>query len=167
LAAKRNNKNRTMNKIKITIAVCSLGLLAFAGDTNFVAQFKDVWQTHNASNILVFVEQNVATNKSPETLWARGSVAGSLQGWLIGTTNYWEEAIQMISTNNTYSVTGRTNTIKSLRWNQDVTAEISNMEFRPLPLWNTNAHAFIFMYSDEPLDFDDLKAISTIPSAEE
>ena len=101
-----------MKTINTVTAMCCIGFVTFAGDTNFVAQFNSVWKTHNASNVLVFVEQNITTNKSPETLFARGIVAVFLQEWSQGATNYWEESMQMITTNTVYSETGKTNATK-------------------------------------------------------
>jgi len=75
-----------MKKIILTILCCTVSIFAIAGDTNFVAHFQTVWQTHNATNILLFTEQNVATNASPETLFARGVIAATLQLWFPGAT---------------------------------------------------------------------------------
>ena len=141
-----------------------MSIYAIAGDTNFVATFSTIWKTHNASNILTFVEQNVATNKLPEVFFARGGVALMLQEWSLGATNYWEQAVQMIATNETYSVTGRTNIIKEIRWLQDVVSVIGE---NPLPSWNTNVHAVIFTgIGYEAPFFYTLQDIATIPPVE-
>jgi len=154
-----------MKKMKMITLIWSLGMTAFAGDTNFVASFKTMWQTHNASNILVFVEQNVATNRSPETLFARGGVALMLQEWSVGATNYWEQAIQTIATNETHSATGRTNIIKEIRWLQDI---VSTIDDNPLPSWNTNVHAVVFAgVGYEAPFFYTLQDIATIESSEQ
>jgi len=143
---------------------CCISLSAFAGDTNFVAAFKTTWNTHNASNILVFVEQNVATNRSPETLFARAIVAITLQDWCIGATNYWEQAIQMITTNNTYSVIGKTKSVNSIMALQAIFSEINTNP----PTWDTNNHAWVFSQPlDEPALFYMLKDISIIETVEQ
>ena len=150
-----------MRMIRMVTVMCCIGFVAFAGDTNFVAQFKTVWQTHNASNILVFVEENVATNKSPETLFARGIVSTMLQFWNQGTTNYWEQSIQMIATNNAYSEIGKTNVIEQIRFYQFAFSTMA--ADTPQPSWNTKEQAVIFAeLASEPCCFDVLKAISTI-----
>jgi len=149
-----------MRKIKaiITVVGC-LGLRALAGDTNFVAAFNASWMTHNASNILVFSEQAVATNASPETLFARGSIAVAIQGWTEGATNYWAQSIQMIATNTVYSEKGRTNIIQEI---QSLQRFISNFPSDPQPSWNTKRHAALFAETgDEVLFFDTLQNIST------
>ena len=46
--------------MKKMMILCCLSSVAIAGNTNFVASFNAIWQTHNASNILMFVEGNVA-----------------------------------------------------------------------------------------------------------
>ena len=142
-----------------TVAWC-VGIVAFAGDTNFVATFKAMWQTHNASNILVFAEQNVATNASPETFFARGIVAIMLQEWGQGATNYFEQTVQIISTNTAYAEPKKVETIKNIH---DVQFLAVRMTVNPLPSWKTNDHATFFReLPTEPIFFDTLKNISTI-----
>ena len=152
-----------MKKIKVMIVLCCSGLIAYAGDTNFVNAFNTIWQTHHASNILVFVEQNVNTNKSPEVLSARGIVAAILQDWIPGATNYWEEAIQMIETNGTYSARGKTNSINQIRALQGI---VSGTSTNP-PTWNTNIHVVIFTETGDEAPFlFVLEKIATLPPAE-
>ena len=153
-----------MKTIKTVVAVCCIGFVAFTGDTNFVAAFNAVYLTHSASNILVFTEHNVSTNASPETLFARGSMAIMLQEWGTGATNYWEQAIQMITTNDMYSAIGKTNVIREIRLLQNIVAE---MTCSPQPTWNTNNHTLIFaeMGAEAPF-FDTLKNISVIERVE-
>ena len=140
-----------------------MNVCAFAGDTNFVADFKTVWQTHNASNILMFTEQNVATNATPETLFARGVIAIMLQSWQ-GATNHFEQSIQMISTNNVYSANGKTNIINEIRWIQSTVEDITD---NALPAWDTTRHAAFFTeLSSEPIFFDTLQNISTLETVE-
>jgi hypothetical protein len=149
-----------MKRVNVIVAVGCLSVATFAGDTNFVAQFDVVWKTHNASNILMFVEQNVATNKSPETLFARGIVAIMLQEWGQGATNYFEQVTQMITTNNAYTEIGKTNIIKDIQFVQFIAVKMTD---KPLPSWNTNDHATFFVeLATEPIFFDTLKAISTM-----
>lgn len=155
-----------MKIMRVFAVVCCLNGVIFAGDTNFVVAFKVMWQTRNASNILEFVEQNVATNASPETLFARGGVASTLQFWSQGMSNYWEQAMQMIATNNAYSEIGRTNAIRQVSGLRDLTLAMT--PYHAFPSWKTNAHAAIFAeLGDEAPYFDVLQSISTIDSAEE
>ena len=149
-----------MKKTKMIILACCIGLCGYAGDTNFVNAFNSIWKTHNASNILIFVEQNVTTNKSPETLFARGIIAVALQEWTLGASNYWEQAIQILTTNDTYSAMGKTNAIKEIRGFQMLYSGLSDSP----PRWETNTHSVIFMHSGNEVPFlDELKEISTIP----
>ena len=149
-----------MKTVKVIVIICCARFGAFAGDTNFVASFKTIWQTHNASNILVFAEQSVATNASPETFFARGIVAIMLQEWGQGATNYFEQATQMVSTNNAYSEVGRTNTIKEIQFVQFIAVKMTD---KPLPSWNPGDHATFFAeLATEPIFFDTLKNISKI-----
>jgi len=155
-----------MKKVITLIVCCSVSVGTFAGDTNFVAQLKTMWQTHNASNILVFVEQNVATNRSPETLFARGIIASNLQLWKQGATNYWEQAAQMISTNTVYSAQIRTNVAEHIRGFYSFFMALSP-DNSP-PSWNTNAHDWFFSRcGDEPTYFDILEIISTLETVEQ
>ena len=152
-----------MKKIKMIAIVCCLSSVGYAGDTNFVHAFNAIWQTHNASNILVFVEQNVVTNASPEVLFARGTVAIALQAWIPGASNFWEQAIQMISTNSVYSEIGKTNAIKQLQGLQDFFSEVSNDP----PTWNTNNHAVAFARVGDKVPYlHVLQDISTIETVE-
>jgi len=144
--------------------MCCVGFVAFAGDTNFVAQFNSVWKTHNASNVLVFVEQNVATNASPEVLFARGTIAATLQACSQDATNYWEQAIQMVVTNNTYSEKGKTNAVKQIQAFQNLFAGASTNH----PSWNTELHNFFFTkMGDEVPYFGILQRISIIERVEQ
>ena len=153
-----------MKKVSLLIGVCCcMGLVSFAGDTNFVTSFKTMWQTHNASNILNFAEQSVITNATSEAFFARGIVAIMLQSWR-GATNYFEQSIQIISTNNAYSQTGRTNIIKEIQW---VRGSVESITDGLQPLWNTNRHALFFSeLAAEPIFFDILQEISTMPTVE-
>jgi hypothetical protein len=153
-----------MKRIRVVMMVGCFGITAFAGDTNFVAQFDAIWQTRNASNILVFVEQNVATNKSPETLFARGIVANTLQLWTQGATNYWEQAAQLISTNTVYAELERTTVAKEIRGhNVFIAATLSN---NSPPSWDSASHTLFFSaLGDKPLYFDILERIAAIKSA--
>ena len=138
-----------------------VGITAFAGDTNFVAQYDAVWQTRNATNIYEFVEQAIATNKSAEVFFARGCVAIDLQDWSIGASNYWEQAIQILSTNSAYSAIGRTNVIARIWWLQGLFAEI---EDNAPPSWNATSQAVIFLLPRTP-SLDILEEIATLPPA--
>ena len=152
-----------MRKIRVVVIAGCIGVTAFAGDTNFVAAFDTIWQTHNATNILVFVEQNVATNASPEVLFARGTIAIVLQDWIPGATNYWEQAIHMISTNSAYSEKGKTNAVNQLRAFQ---GSFAGLDTNP-PSWLTETHAHVFTRMGHDVPFlPILQKISTIPPAE-
>jgi len=151
-----------MRKIVSVVVVCCVSFITRAGDTNFVAQLNAIWQTHNASNILVFVEQNVATNKSPETLFARATIAFTLQDWGIGASNYWEQSIQMISTNNAYTEIGRTNAVAEIRALQGVFARF---EDNAPPSWNPVGHAADFSRPKAPF-LGILEEIANIPLVE-
>jgi len=155
-----------MKKIIVTMLCCTVNVFAFAGETNFVARFQTVWQTHNATNILLFTEQNLATNRSPETLFARGITAHMLQLWDIGATNYWEQAAQMISTNTVYTEKERTGATKVIQGlNFFLTAKNPN---ESPPTWNAVDHTFFFtISSDEPFYFDILEFLSTLETIEE
>ena len=143
------------------VAGC-LGVTAFAGDTNFVAQYNAIWQTRNATNIYEFVVQTIATNKSPEVLFARGCVAIDLQDWSVGASNYWEQSMQIISTNTVYTEAGRTNVIKKIQWLQGLFAQF---EDNAPPSWNTASQAVIFSLPRTP-SLHILEEIVNLPLAE-
>ena len=160
-----------MKRIIVTMVMMAscISLMVYAGDTNFVAQFDAIWQTRNATNILIFVEDNVATNASPEVFFARGIVAGHLQNWAVGATNYWEQAIQMISTNNAYAETEKERVIGPIRALQcmiETAGKIDPVGTYAPPSWNTNTHAIVFKRLRAPRMIT-LEAIANLPLAEE
>ena len=144
-------------------SVFSQRIMMFKDDTtkktDFADAFNAIWKTHNASNILEFVEQAVATNKSPATLFARGVVALELQEWGVGAIHYWEQALQMIVANNMYPAVWEKSVTKTLCWMQLSSASEKG---DALPSWNANAHAEIFAHwGDEVPHYDELKEIVT------
>ena len=152
-----------MKAIGAFFVVCCVSLSAFAGDTNFVEAFDTIWKTHNASNILEFAEQNVVTNKSPETFFARGVIAATLQAWSQGATNYWEQAIQMLATNSVYSEKGKTNAIKQIRAFQGAFAGVSTNP----PSWLLVVHDLYFTTTGDDAPFlGTVNDIATIEPAE-
>lgn len=151
-----------MKRINVVMIASCFGVTAFAGDTNFVAQYDAIWQTRNATNIYEFVEQAIATNKSPEAFFARGCVALDLQDWSIGASNYWEQSIQIISTNSIYTEIGRTNVVNRIRWLQGLFAQI---EDNAPPSWNAASQAVIFSLPRTPSLYM-LEEIAAIPLAE-
>ena len=78
-----------MNRILlVTLCWFLVASVSLGGDTNFVAVLNMQWQGRNASNILVFVENQVSTNRNVETLFARGIVAAAIQEWGRGATKF-------------------------------------------------------------------------------
>ena len=146
-----------MKKLMIGLMVIVVnGSIALAQTTNFIEAFNAIWNTHDASNILAFVEQNVATNKSPETLFARGIVAFTLQLWPQGASDCWEEAIQMIVPDNAHFASWQTNAISKVQEFRDVfKGEEGNA-----PSWDANMHKIVFARcGDEAPLLDDLKTM--------
>ena len=158
-----------MNKNITTLIMSFLSFVMLAGDTNFVIQVNELWKAQNASNLLVFTEINLATNRSPETLLARGVTAAFLQEWGVEATNLFEQAVQMISTNNAYSETGKTKAMAGIQmYCLLFPSIIENFDQYSQPTWNTNMHMSIFMeLNDEAPLFDELMEIATIENAEE
>lgn len=130
--------------------------VAYAEDTNFIMAFNAQWQSGNASNVLVFVDSHVSTNRNAETLFARGVVAASLQEWGRGATNYLGQAIQTVMTNSSYSTERKVRVVELINNTKgyfgslaDDTGEPSNSQ----PLWNTDNHAVIFNELGEEVPF--------------
>ena len=129
-----------MFAIAITLAVRG-------GDTNFVAAFDAQWTSQNASNVLVFVDAQVTTNREVETLFARGLVAAYLQKWGRGATNYFGQAIAEAQSNTTYSASGRSNIVQMItdvKGHFEALADDSGELTNSVPTWDTNVHAVIF-----------------------
>ncbi|MDX9976057.1 MAG: hypothetical protein RBU21_23970 [FCB group bacterium] len=128
-------------------AVLVASLVANGGDKNFVAGFDAQWSSQNASNILVYVDAQVATNREVETLFARGLVAAYLQKWGRGATNYFGQAIAEAETNTSYSAAGRSNIVQMITEASGHFAALAEELGEPtnsVPSWDTNVHAVIF-----------------------
>jgi hypothetical protein len=133
--------------LSVVLFVVSLAALANAGDTNFVAAFDLQWRSENASNVLAYVESQVATNRNVETLFARGLVAAYLQEWGRGATNYFGQAIAEAQSNTSYSAAGRSNVVQLITEAQghfEALADDSGEPTNSVPRWDTNTHAVIF-----------------------
>lgn len=129
------------------VFVLGASLVADGGDTNFVAAFSAQWSSQSATNILVYVDAQVATNRNVETLFARGLVAAYLQKWGRGATNYFGQAIAAAETNTTYSAVGRSNIVHMIRVASGHFAALAEEAGEPIdstPSWDTNIHAVIF-----------------------
>ncbi|MGI6495057.1 MAG: hypothetical protein ACOX5G_03035 [Kiritimatiellia bacterium] len=150
------------------VSICWLlgASVAYAGDTNFVAAFNVRWQSKDASNILVFMENQVNSNRNVETLCARGIVAAALQEWGRGATNYLGQAISATETSPLYSTSGKARIVRLIgnvkgcfEALADDTGEASNSQ----PSWNTSSHAAIFNELGAEVPFlDVLQEISTV-----
>ena len=133
--------------LSVVLFFASLVVLANAGDTNFVAAFDLQWRSENASNVLAYVESEVATNRNVETLFARGLVAAYLQEWGRGATNYFGQAIAEAQSNTSYSAAGRSNVVQLITEAQghfEALADDSGEPTNSVPRWDTNTHAVIF-----------------------
>ena len=127
--------------------VFAILLSANGGDTNFVTAFDAQWSAKNASNVLVYVEAQVTTNREVETLFARGLVAGYLQKWGRGATNYFGQAITEAQSNTSYSASGRSNVIQMIttaKGHFEALADECGEATNSTPTWDTNVHAVIF-----------------------
>lgn len=152
-------------KYKTTVVSVYLALtsLTLGGDTNFVSTFNSQWVAGNATNVLVYIEDQLATNRRPETLFARGLVAMYLQEWGRGATNYLGQAVSETSTNTSYSAEGRTNIIQLINQAQaDFKAVVAhaNEPTNSVALWNTNTHIVIFSELGDELPY--LQILSNI-----
>lgn len=138
--------------------------IARAGDPQFVATFNTEWQTMDASNILTFVESELASCPNAETLLARAIVATSLQQWGRGGVSYVDQAIQWVETNSMYSASGRAKVLATLNEMKGYFEALSDDCDEPLnsqPSWNTNHQAVLFreLGAEVPFLFE-LQAIS-------
>lgn len=131
----------------LVVVILATSFATRGGDTNFVAAFDAQWRSQNASNILIYVESQVATNREVETLFARGLVAAYLQKWGRGATNYFGQAITEAQSNTTYSASGRSNVVQMIteaKGHFEALADDSGEPTNSVPTWDTNVHAVIF-----------------------
>ncbi|MGQ9661869.1 MAG: hypothetical protein ACUVWX_05950 [Kiritimatiellia bacterium] len=137
-----------MNRV-LLVSLCwfLVASISHGGDTNFVAALNMQWQSGNASNILVFVENQVSTNRNVETLFDRGIVAAALQEWGRGATNYLGQAIQEAETGALYSAQGKARVITligNVKGYFEALAGDTGEPSNSQPSWNTNTHVVIF-----------------------
>jgi hypothetical protein len=126
----------------------ALSTAAHAQSSNFVAQINNVWKTHNASNVLVFVESQLTSNPAnAQVLTARAIVAAGLQTWGRGASNYLAQAVQVVSNSTAYSTSKRQKLIgeiQSLANSYGALADDASEPQNSQPQWNTNTHVFVF-----------------------
>lgn len=133
----------------LLVSICSFlcASVIHAGDTNFVVTFNTQWQSGNASSILIFVENQVSTNRNVETLFARGVVAAALQEWGRGATNYLGQAIQEAESGSLYSTQGEARVVQLITNTKGYFEGLADDSGEPStsqPSWNTNNHVVIF-----------------------
>lgn len=153
--------------LSLVASVLSGAFLARGGDTNFVGALNTLWCSRDASNVLVFVDSQLATNREVETLVARGVLAAYLQEWGRGATNYFALAIAAAYSNNSYSAAGRSNVVQSItRINRHISAllESSGEATNSVPKWDTNGQAEIFgELGDQVPYFEELDEMAHTP----
>ena len=137
-------------KKNVRVVICFFLIKAgsvFSGDINFINALSSLWTTHNATNILEFVESNVATNTSSEVLFARGMVAGYLENWGRGATNYLQQSLNLVLSSGSYSDNQKsilTNEIATTRGFFEALADDASEPADSTAQWNTNHHTIIF-----------------------
>lgn len=123
---------------------------------DLTADLNNLWAEHNATNILLFVENCAVTNRNGATLFARGIVAGTLQNWGRGATNCLSQSIIEItgSTNYTEEVKSRLSK-EILMYKSAFTAllESMNEQVDSQPTWSTNIHSRVFQETGTEFPF--------------
>lgn len=114
---------------------------------DFTSKLNNLWATHNATNILLFVENSVITNRNSATLFARGIIAGTLQNWGRGATNCLNQSIIEIERSTNYTEKAKSSLFKEISmYNSAFTAllESMNEHVNSQPTWDTNVHVRVF-----------------------
>ncbi len=158
-----------MNRLCLCLLVSGLSVtfLVRGGDTNFVAALNTHWCSRDASNVLAFVDSQLATNREVETLVARGVLAAYLQEWGRGATNYFGLAIAAAYSNSSYSALGRSNVVQSItRINRHISAllESTGEATNSVPKWDPNGQAEVFgELGDQVPYFEELDELAHTP----
>ena len=154
-----------MTRLPCPLLVSLLRASAYMANTNFVGALDASWRDHNASNVIVFVEQELATNQTSEVYFARGIVAAYLQEWGVGATNYFRLARDRAETDARYTASYRakvTNAIAQAGTGIEGVMEVAGQQGGS-PYWNTNTHAVIFTEYPEEIPFQDTIKLLALP----
>jgi hypothetical protein len=109
-----------MIRTRLISAICCLLLSIIvlnAQTTNrFVATLNQKWVQQDASNVLMFVESELQQRPTdPQVLFARGVVAGELQLWNRGATNFITQAITNVDLSSQYTAAKKAALTKELK----------------------------------------------------
>ena len=145
-----------MRKTSGLCALWLLSIVAARANTNFVSALEAHWHGNNASNVLVYVENELTTNQNAEVYFARGIVAAYLQEWGVGATNYFRLASVSAEADSRYSADYRAKVMQAI--SQAVVGIEAVMEMAEgeggTPSWNANTHTVIFTEFSQKIPFD-------------
>jgi hypothetical protein len=132
----------------VVVLILALSYWVMAQGGSFLQQLDEKWRTHDATQVLNYVEtQRSANPDNAQILAARAIVAVSLQEWGRGATNFLAQAIQKTAASTNYTSSQKQIIAKKLSGLTNVFAALANDAGEPpnsSPKWNTNTHAVVF-----------------------
>ena len=146
----------------VMIACCLSALVAnLAGQTTnqFVATLSQKWIQQNASNVLSFVESELQQRPTePQVLFARAVVAGELQLWNRGATNFITQAITNVNLSSQYTAAKKATLTKELQEHLrffSSTVSTFNEATNSTPQWNSTIQTELFQTSSNAFPYTD------------
>jgi hypothetical protein len=143
----------------ILVAFCLTSALPSMAETTnqFVSMLNQKWMRQNASNVLTFVESELQQSpKDPQVLFARAVVAGELQLWNRGATNFISQAITNVNQSAQYTTEKKAVLLKELREHlRFFSLTISTFSEPPnsQPQWNTTVQQELFHTSSNEFPY--------------
>jgi hypothetical protein len=154
---------RIVIRARLILAAGCLLLPAFmstAQTTNqFVATLNQKWVQQNASNVLTFVESELQQRPSdPQVLFARAVVAGELQLWNRGATNFISQAITNVNLSTQYTAGKKAALTKELQEHLrffSLTVSTFGEATNSAPQWNAAIQGELFQTSSNAFPYID------------
>jgi hypothetical protein len=82
--------------------------LSIWADETFLTELNEVWNTHNATNVLHFLNEKLAASSNdPQILFARANAALEMENWARGATNYVHQSINAVALSPDYNAENR------------------------------------------------------------
>jgi hypothetical protein len=123
----------------------------------FVATLNQKWVQQNASNVLMFVESELQQRPTdPQVLFARGVVAGELQLWNRGATNFITQAITNVHLSSQYTAAKTAALTKELKEHLrffSLTISAFGEATNAVPQWNPTIQDELFQTSSNKFPY--------------
>lgn len=86
------------------VLLCVSAIVTYATTNQFLSGLNTQWTTQSASNVLSYIESELASRPDdPQVLFARAVAAAELELWARGATNYVRQTIDAVSASTNYT----------------------------------------------------------------